>query len=281
MPAPQQPVDDCVVEEALTPKAIEVFTDSPNIERFETVAEPILVYGGCKKAITPRDIILKVNKLVADSIANCAISDTLYLALFQEALAELLMLSGDKKYNNFIARVPIQLEPGVSNYDLPSNIDKIIALWSEKDTKWYTIKKKIDFVPRQAWSQNNREYTFTIEKKKLLLLLPYERERDACGCCTNCDHCQLIFGTLNLEYYFLPDLPETLDEPMWWFWDHLSAEKYLQEILLEMVYERNKQSYVSPTKESYRMKLLEFDNNLNPIDATPKINKKSFKFSRF
>lgn len=252
------------------------------------LATPILVYGGTPKIITPRDIVSRVSVRTAKSLTNCYITEKEWLILFQDAIDELLLLNGDKKFNNFIAETTIKLEPGRTDYPLPPNMDKEICLWAENDVCWqdgvtngHTTKKKFDFVPRTSWSQNNRIYTYTRMGKKMLIKAPRERERMSCNCCTHCDACKLVKGTLRLEYYYMPDDITSLDEPLWWFWEHSAAIQYLKEILLEFVYKVNKQSYISPTKAEYRNKLLEFDNNLNPVDASPKINKRTFMFSSY
>jgi hypothetical protein len=291
MPAKEVQVTTDVDGDILNTNIAPITTFSEVYSEGVQLAAPILVYGGTAKPITLRDVVNGVIAKTARSLSNCYISEKDWLIITVDALKDMVGLTGDKKFNNFIAETTIKLELGRTDYPLPSNFDKEIALWAENDVLWnsgenhynnsHTTKKKFDFVPRTSWSQNNRIYTYTRMGKKILIKAPRERERTYCNNCRHCDACDLVKGTLRLEYYFVPDFPTSLDEELWWFWDHFSAEQYLEESVIESVYMINKQSYNSPTKAEYRNKLLEFDNNLNPVDASPKINKRTFMVGRY
>jgi hypothetical protein len=283
---PQTPLevydDEFEVVAAIKPRV--GFADN----RYETedgvtqIAAPIMVYGRSDdNLLIPRDMIEEVKAFVSDTIGNCSISERVYLQLFKAAVREMILLKGNKQYNFLIARYPIVLQAGKETYNLPTSFHKDIALWVEQGCDYYNIKRRFIRVQRQEWSQRPQDFIYTIEGYKLLLKLPRHMERIICNCCTHCDSCRSIAGNhLNMEYYMIPDLPESLDEPMAWFPAHPAAYAYLIEILKERVYERSSRTYISE-KALYRDALLEWDNNLNPVDPTIKKNKNVFHFTKY
>ncbi len=246
------------------------------------IATPIMVYSRANEDIlTPRDMIEEVKSFVSDTVGNCSISERVYLQLFRAAVREMILLKGNKQYNFLIAKYPIILQAGKESYNLPTSFHKDIALWIEKDCRYYTIKNKFDRVQRQEWSQRGQDFIYTIEGYKLLLKLPYHMDRAICNNCTTCNACKNIEGNnLNMEFYMIPDLPKSLNEPMAWFPAHPAAYAYLIEILKERVCERSSRTYISE-KALYRDVLLEWDNNLNPVDSNIKKNKNIFYFTKY
>jgi hypothetical protein len=259
-------------------KPIETYTNQTQGEISVGLSNPILVYAGESNPITGRDIVERASSFLPDSVARCFISDSQYLSLFQASIEDMLVLNGEQKYNNFIAKIDIKLEPGVSKYKLPNNFDQPINLWSQKDNRWYTQFKKFQYLSREGWTSNFSPYTYTTEGGSILINFPGEEHRNECGHCKKCDSCKIIEGTLQLEYYYLPSVPKSLDEPLWWFWNHPAAVRYLVEILIEKITIKNGGTERSPYKENFRKALLTYDNNLYPVDSSVKINKRLFKF---
>jgi hypothetical protein len=234
-----------------------------------------MVYGRSDKVFTPRALIEEVKAYVSDTIGNCSISERVYLQLFKAAVRELTLLKGNRQYNFLIARFPIFLEEGRSEYNLPSSYHKDIAVWAETSCKYYDIKKPFVRVQRQEWTQRPEGYIYAIEGYKILFKPPSDLNKIICNYCDDKN-----IGELNMEFYMLPDPPESLDEPMYWLPKHSAAEAFLLEILKERVYERSGRTYISE-KSLYRDALLEWDNNLNPTDSTIKKNKNVFNFTKY
>lgn len=264
---------------------IEIITEMP-VDQVNTPqpiqeSKPIVIYANIGKKTTLRSILNEVKQELSDAISSCYLTDNDFLSLVKSALREFLLITGESKFNSFLARTPITVEKDREYYCLPDNFDVHTNLFINKTCDLclqpeMTNHLRFTYVPFEAWSDNTKNFAYSISGNRLYISLSI-RQKETC-------YCQAVepeIGHITLEYYYLPDINHirSLDEEISWLPRHMASVAYLIEILKEKVlFKVSKQNYSSPTKTLYYKQLMKAEHGNKSINSTQRVGKPVFLF---
>lgn len=231
------------------------------------------------EAIKPKDIIRKANNFAASSVSSCLDNDEVYLELFIDVLNSFLADALQNKFNFLLAKLPLFLDRKELYYDLPNNFHTQSNLFVSKQCPFYEKFKRFTFQPFEAWSETTAYYTYTINEYQLYLSVP---EVQLKRMCENVKDLELIKeGHLQFEYYYIPNMPTHINDPVSWIPNHSLIIQYLTGLMREKIFERNNRQYAFPEKQKLWESIMAFTTGQNNVNSNKRINKKFLTFSRY
>lgn len=250
-----------------------IHTNDTN-QKFEskTVEFGDIVYASISKTITPRQVFQSIKNTIPEVVGECGVDDKVFLELLREELTYFL-ISGSHKWNFLTVQQTLHLQPGKDQYELPSNCDQIISVWTDQNCLLNHAKRKMEFVYVDAQQQDfvaGVAYYTRINN-----MIKFVRP----GLDVNTTP-HRYSGDIHLRYHIVPQMPQTMDEPIKWFPETPYAEQYLKQALIEAIYRRTNQgNYVSGSKEKFFNAVMDWDSNFSPIENKRPGDRKLFDFS--
>lgn len=231
------------------------------------------------EAIRPKDIIRKANNFAATSVSSCAVTEEVFLELFIDVLNSFLADALHNKFNFLLAKLPLLLDRKELFYPLPGNFHTQSNLFVSKQCCLYERHKRFTFQPSEAWSETTAYYTYTINEYRLYLKVP---EPERIRACETCEDSELIKnGHLQFEYYYIPNMPKHINDPISWLPNHSLIVQYLVGLMREKIYEINNRTYVFPEKQKLWESIMAFTTGQNNVNSNKRINKRLLNFSRY
>lgn len=231
------------------------------------------------EAIRPKDIIRQANLSVAYRFKSCTDTDEDYLGMFNAMLSSFLASALDNKFNFLLAKLPLFLDRKELYYDLPNNFHTQSNLFVSKQCPFYERYKRFTFQPFESWSETTAYYTYTINEYRLYLSIPEAECRKVCETCENSELTKNAH--LQFEYYYIPNLPTHLNDPISWLPNHSLLVQYLVGMMTEKIHERNGSSWQYPEKQQLWKSIMAFTTGQNNVNSNKRINKRFVRYPRY
>ena len=219
--------------------------------------------------VYPKEIIKTANKLALSVNCSCFGDDTKYLALFIDVLNSFLADALEFKFNFLLSTLPIHLNKGEDRYELPSNFHTQSNLFMNKGCCLYgNNHQRFTFQPYEVWSETTEYYTYTINGYNLYIRVPEADHKN-----------ESKEGDLRFEYYYIPSMPESVNDGIYWLPSNPIIVQYLVGLMREKIDE--KINYNFPDKQKLWKSIMAFTTGKNNVNSNKKINKKHFTFKKF
>ena len=128
--------------------------------------------------------------------------------------------------------------------------------------------QRFTFQPYEVWSETTEYYTYTINGYNLYIRVPEADHKN-----------ESKEGDLRFEYYYIPSMPESVNDGIYWLPSNPIIVQYLVGLMREKIDE--KINYNFPDKQKLWKSIMAFTTGKNNVNSNKKINKKHFTFKKF